>query len=80
MNNNLRVVIFILIIIGAYWIIHQRNMISSYQLALREANDNIEQCNYNIEDAKNYAWSSYDEMGDVLDNLSTVDKISQPYN
>lgn len=37
----------------------------SYQDALDEANSNIE-------DAQSYAWSSYEEMGDALDNLTTV--------
>ncbi|MCX6753010.1 MAG: hypothetical protein NTW62_01525 [Candidatus Nomurabacteria bacterium] len=34
--------------------------------------DSLDQCNSNIEDAQSYAWSSYEEMGDALDNLETV--------
>ncbi len=49
-----------------------------YQDALTEANDNIEQANSNIEDAQGYAWSTYQEMGDALDYLETVDTISEP--
>ena len=44
---------------------HESGKSSSYQNALDEANSNIE-------DAQSYAWSSYDEMGDALDNLTTV--------
>lgn len=37
--------------------------------ALKES---LEQANSNIEDAKGYAWNSYEEMGEALDNLETV--------
>jgi hypothetical protein len=51
--------------------------------ALRDENDNLQdevysyssaldEANSNIEDAQGYAWSTYDEMGDALDNLETV--------
>ena len=39
--------------------------VSDYQDALQTANSNIE-------DAQGYAWLSYDEMGQALDNLETV--------
>lgn len=52
--------------------------IDDYQEALEEANDNIEQANSYIEEAQDYAWSSYGEMGEALDNLQTVDTISEP--
>lgn len=39
--------------------------LSSYEDALDEANSNIE-------DAKGYTWSSYEDMGYALDNLETV--------
>lgn len=35
--------------------------------------DALSEANTQIEDAQNYAWSSYDEMGETLDNLYTVD-------
>ena len=41
------------------------NKLSDYQDALQEANDNIEE-------AKWYAWESYEEMGEALDYLDTV--------
>lgn len=37
--------------------------VDEYQYALARANENIEEANSNIEDARNYAWSTYDEMG-----------------
>ena len=33
----------------------------------------LDQANRNIEDAKYYAWESYDEMGEALDYLETVE-------
>jgi hypothetical protein len=42
------------------------NVLDDYSSAISEANSQIE-------DAQGYAWSSYDEMGDVLENLYTVD-------
>lgn len=41
------------------------NRLSDYQTALEEANSNIE-------NAKGYAWESYEDMGDALDSLDTV--------
>lgn len=55
-----------------------RDRISDYQSALEEANDNIERANEMIEEAKRYTWESYDEMGEALDNLETVDTVSEP--
>ncbi len=40
---------------------------------LQENQDMLEQANSNIEDARYYAWESYDEMGEALDNLETVE-------
>ena len=42
------------------------NKVSSYS-------DALDQANSNIDDAKGYAWSSYDDMGYALDNLETVE-------
>lgn len=50
-----------------------------YESALNQANENIEEANSIIEDAQYNAWSSYDDMGDALDNLYTVDTVSEPY-
>ncbi len=54
------------------------SQLSDYQDALSEANSNIETVNNNIDDAKWYAWESYDEMGEALDSLDPVDTISEP--
>lgn len=48
----------------------------NYESALDEANDNIEQANSYIEEAQWYAWESYEEMGEALDNLQTVDTVT----
>jgi len=49
-----------------------------YQEALEEANGNIEELNSLIEEAQGYAWESYEEMGEALDNLHTVDTVLDP--
>lgn len=54
------------------------NRLSDYQTALEEANDNIEQVNSEIRQAKRYAWESYEEMGNALDNLDTASTVSEP--
>ena len=42
------------------------NKVNSYS-------DALDQANSNIDDAKGYAWSSYDDMGYALDNLETIE-------
>jgi len=42
------------------------NKVNSYS-------DALDQANSSIDDAKGYAWSSYDDMGYALDNLETVE-------
>ena len=54
------------------------DQVDVYQYALDQANENIDEANSIIENAQNYAWSSYEEMGDILSNLTTVDTISEP--
>lgn len=46
---------------------------SSLEYALSSYEDALEQANSNIEDAKWYAWESYNEMGEALDYLETVE-------
>ena len=55
-----------------------KDELAGYQSALDEANQNIEDANSMIEDAQSSAWSSYEEMGDALDNLQVVDTVSSP--
>ncbi len=49
-----------------------------YQDALEEANNSIEEANSQIEDAQYTAWSSYDDMGEFLENLYTVETVNEP--
>ena len=56
-----------------------QDQLDEYQSALSEANDNIDSANSTIEDAQSYVWSSYEDMGYALENLSTVDTVSEPY-
>jgi len=56
-----------------------RDQVSEYQDSLSQANQNIEEANSYIEDAQSYTWSSYEDMGYALDNLQTVDTVSEPY-
>lgn len=53
--------------------------LTEYKDALNEANDNIDYANSYIEYAQSMAWESYDDMGTALDDLSTVDTVSEPY-
>lgn len=52
--------------------------LDDYSSALGEANDNIDEANSYIEDAKSSAWSSYEDMGNALENLQTVSNVSEP--
>ena len=49
-----------------------------YEIALEEANDNIDDANSIIQEAQFYAWESYDEMGEALEYMSTVDNVREP--
>lgn len=74
-------VIFIILSIW-FWRDHHKltTQIQNLQDEIYELNnkvnfysDALDQANSNIDDAKRYAWSSYDDMGYVLDNLETVE-------
>lgn len=52
--------------------------IVDYGEALDHANRNIQEANAYIDEAMWYAWTSYDEMGEALDALSTVPTVSRP--
>ena len=49
-----------------------------YVAALEEASLNLDDANIQIADAQMYAWSTYDEMGYVLENLYEVDDAVDP--
>lgn len=55
-----------------------QTQIEDWRTALDEANNNIEDGNYKIRNAKIYSWESYEEMGDALDSLREIDTVSEP--
>jgi len=91
-DNSYKGTIIVVILIAGIWIwslygdikelknenFYLQDSLSSYQYALEEANNNIDEANSIIEDAQNYAWANYEEMGYALENLYTVDTISEP--
>lgn len=91
-KEQFKTIIFIVILVAGIWLWKNHNTIvilesqideyqsqlDEYQYALDEANNNIEEANSYIEDAQGYAWSSYDEMGWALDNLTTVETVDEP--
>lgn len=87
-ESKYRILFFVLLIILIFGWLKYNNLreenatltdqIDAYQYTLGQANENIDEANSIIEDAQSYAWSSYEEMGDALDNLTTVDTISEP--
>ncbi len=54
-------------------VIYWQDEYESVQSELNITRDNLEQANWNIEDARSYAWESYEDMGTTLDNLETVE-------
>lgn len=87
-ENKYKTLLFALLVIFIFsWLkynnLKEENIIltdqvDEYQYALDQANENIDEANSMIENAQGYAWSSYQEMGEALDNLETVDTVSQP--
>ena len=76
-------ILFLLILGQRYKTLKSENedlsaLLDDYDYSLRQANDNIEEANSIIEDSQGYAWSSYEEMGEALDNLATVDTVREP--
>ncbi|MFA5778439.1 MAG: hypothetical protein WC870_03075 [Candidatus Paceibacterota bacterium] len=49
-----------------------------YVSSLERAISNVEEANNQIGDAQGYAWSSYNEMGEALDNLYEVNEVDDP--
>ncbi len=80
MNNNWAVIGLVVISL-LFWRDHHKltnqidslnDEVSSLESEKNSYSDALDEANSNIEDAQSYAWSSYEEMGDALDNLSTV--------
>lgn len=53
-----------------YWY----NAYDESESRIQDYKDALEQANTNIDDAKYSAWESYEEMGDALDGLETVNE------
>mgnify|MGYP001561069760 FL=1 len=49
-----------------------------YVAALEDANDSIQEANYQLADGQSYAWSSYEDMGYFLENLYEVSEADDP--
>lgn len=49
-----------------------------YSAALEDASDSIDEANSQIWDGQSYAWASYDEMGEFLENLYDVPEADDP--
>lgn len=81
MNNNQWAVAGLIVVSLLFWRDHHK-MVSKVddlngQVSVLEDEksayeDALDQANSNIEDAQSYAWSTYEEMGDALDNLETI--------
>jgi hypothetical protein len=88
-EEQFKTIIFIIILVAGIWlwqdqkaitdlksqVVDYQNEADDCRYALDEANSNIDEANSYIEDAQSYAWSSYDEMGWALDNLTTVNTV-----
>jgi len=72
-ESSRNIIIFLCIIIALGWYKYDKlqTKLEDYKYALDEANSSIE-------DAQSYAWSSYEDMGDTLENLETVNTVYEP--
>lgn len=52
--------------------------LGEYEVALEQANSNIEDANFAIDDAKNYSGATYYEMIDALEGLQEVETVDEP--
>ncbi|MCS6806844.1 MAG: hypothetical protein RMM98_17160 [Acidobacteriota bacterium] len=52
--------------------------LEKYEESLQQANQAIEEVNAAIEEARGAAWTSFEEMGEALDKLYTVETIREP--
>ncbi|OGI46714.1 hypothetical protein A2121_02000 [Candidatus Nomurabacteria bacterium GWB1_40_6] len=74
MKNNSWLYVILIFLLIWFWKDHRnlKNELVDMQGELYSCQYALGKANSNIEDAKWYAWESYDEMGDALDNLETV--------
>ena len=84
MEEKSSVWLLIILVILSIWFWKDHHKLSEQIESLRDEvyecdrkvssySDALDQVNTNIEDAQSYAWSSYADMGDALDNLETVE-------
>ncbi len=82
MKDNSWTYIVIVILVVWFWTSNHRlkNQVENLQDELSSCEydksvyeDSLDQANSNIEDAQGSAWLSYEEMGDALDSLETVE-------
>ena len=52
--------------------------VQKLRAALQEANDQIAECNIQINDARDQAWVDYDTMGTTLENLNECSPVADP--
>lgn len=73
MKKNIFIIFLIFIIIFLWHGNHVLNSkLSDSEDELSSYEDALDKANSNIEDAKSSAWDSYEEMGQALDDLDTV--------
>lgn len=74
-NNNGWFFIVLIILLIWFWRDHRNleNKLEETQDELYEYQYALGQANSNIEDARWYAWESYDDMGYALENLETIE-------
>lgn len=69
MKISLSIIICILVLF-IWWCTNQRTL-DDLETEIADLEDTIHQCNSQIEEAKSYAWESYEDMEDALNNLET---------
>jgi FtsZ-binding cell division protein ZapB len=81
MENTIKIktvliIIFILFFFFDFQYRETKNELEDSRQTIEEYQEALQQANENIEDAKAEAWTSYQEMGDALDNLN---QVYEPY-
>ena len=66
--------VFLIVVLFCFWRSNSnlKNELKETKDELSNYEDALYQVNSNLEEARWYAWESYEEMGDALDNLETV--------
>lgn len=81
-KSNNWIWVFLIILSIWFWKDHRnltnqveilKDEVADLDYKMRTYSSALDQANSNIEDAKWYAWSSYDDMGYALDSLEIVE-------